>query len=240
VTEFKVRRIAGWAAAVIVLLWMAQFPLYMMGDASVSMYDGTALGQEALRLHTVIFTRVLLDLGSYVAAMVFAACLSHLIRRADPAYEWAATLVFGSMAVWVAVTLVANGLEGASALDAVGGHPDPSAARTLTMGTILIYNSSIAFAVTGLFLGAAGYATTATGVLPGWSRWIAYAGAGLCAAAVPSVYGGAVDVRGFYNAGGWGPVVIANFPPAVWIVVAAVVLLQRPQPRPGAARQARR
>ncbi|MHA7649125.1 hypothetical protein ACX9NE_05025 [Mycobacterium sp. ML4] len=232
-TELKIRRIAGWGAVAMVLLWMAQFPLYRKGDPSVSFYDGPAMAQEASRLHNVILTRVLLDLGLYVAAMVFAAALSHLIRRADPAYEWAATLVFGSMAVWVGVTLVANGLEGASALDALGGNPDPSAARTLTMGTILIYNSSIAFAITGLFLGAAGYATASTGVLPRWSRWVAYTGAVLCAAGVPSMYGGAVDVTSFYNPGGWGPVVIANFPPAIWIVLAAVVLLRAPQPAPG-------
>ncbi len=228
-TELKVRRIAGWGAVAMILLWMAQFPLYMMGDASISIYDGAAMGRQALRLHNVIFTRVLLDLGLYVAAMVFAAGLSHLIRRADPAYEWAATLVFGSMAVWVGVTLVANGLEGASALDALGRNPDPSTARTLAVSTILIYNSSIAFALTGLFLGAAGYATAATGILPRWSRWIAYAGAVLCAAAVPSMYSGAVNVTSFYNAGGWGAAVIANFPPAVWIVFAAVVLLRGPQ-----------
>jgi hypothetical protein len=64
------------------------------------------------------------------------------------------------------VTLVANGLEGAAVLDTLGGRGNPSAVRALKEGTLLIYNGSIAFAITGLFLGAAGYPTFATGVLP--------------------------------------------------------------------------
>jgi hypothetical protein len=179
------------------------------------------------RIHNVVLTRVLLDLGLYVAAMLFAATFSQLIRRARPDYDWVGTLVFGAMAVWVGVTLVANGLEGAAALDTLGSKADPSAVRALTEGYLLIYNGSIAFAITGLFLGAAGYATFATGVLPRWTGWIAYIGTALCAASVPAMYGGPVNFSGFYNAGGWGPVVIANFPPAVWFVAASVSMLRR-------------
>jgi hypothetical protein len=179
------------------------------------------------RIHNVVLTRVLLDLGLYVAAMLFAATFSQLIRRARPDYDWVGTLVFGAMAVWVGVTLVANGLEGAAALDTLGSKADPSAVRALTEGYLLIYNGSIAFAITGLFLGAAGYATFATGVLPRWTGWIAYIGTALCAASVPAMYGGPVSFSGFYNAGGWGPVVIANFPPTVWFVAASVSMLRR-------------
>ncbi len=138
------------------------------------------------------------------------------------------------MVVWLAVTLVANGLEGGAALDTLGGRADPSVVRALTQGYILIYNGSIAFAITGLFLGAAGYATFATGVLPRWTGWIAYAGAALCAVAVPAMYGGPVDVAGFYNAGGWGPTIIANFPPAIWFLSASIWML-RGRPGPSAA-----
>jgi hypothetical protein len=44
-----------------------------------------------------------------------------------------------------------------------------------------------------MFLGAAGYATLATGVLPRWTGWVAYVGAVLCAMCVPAVYVGPVD-----------------------------------------------
>lgn len=229
------RRLTGWAAVGMVVFWAAQFPLYMAQDPSVGMYDGAGGAAEAWRIRNIIFTRILLNLGLYAAAMVFAAGLGHLISRADPRYGWAGSLVLASMAVWVGVTLVANGLEGGLALDAMAPDPDPSVNRALTMGYILIYNSSIAFAITGLFLGAAGWAAAVTGVLPRWTRWVAYVGVLLCAAAVPSMYGGPLDPTGFYNAAGWGPVVIANLPPAVWVVFAAVLLLRNPAPAPAPA-----
>ncbi len=218
------------------VFWAAQFPLYFAQDPSVSLYDGAAGAAEAYRIRNIIFTRVLLDLCLYVAAMVFAAGLGDLIRRADPGYGWAGSLVVAAMAVWVGVTLVANGMEGGLALDALAPAPDPSVNRALTMGYMLIYNSSIAFAITGLFLGAAGWAAAATGVLPSWTRWIAYIGVLLCAAAVPSMYGGALDFSGFYNAAGWGPVIIANLPPALWFALTAVLLLRGPAPVPAGRR----
>jgi hypothetical protein len=76
--------------------------------------------------------------------------------------------------VWLGVTLVADGLEGGAVLDTLRGGADPSVVRALVQGTILIYNGSIAFAITGLFLGAAGWATFDSGVLPRWTGWIAF------------------------------------------------------------------
>ncbi|WP_157357037.1 hypothetical protein [Arthrobacter sp. U41] len=49
---------------------------------------------------------------------------------------------------------------------------------------------------------------------------------------MPSMYGGPLDRGGFYNAAGWGPVIIANPPPALWVVIAAVLLLRRPATPP--------
>ena len=224
--DLKTRRVCGWFGLAFVVLALAQFPLYLQGDASVSIYDGTALASDLARIHTVVFLRILLDMGLYVAAMVFAAAFGHLIGRSRPEYGWAGTLVFGAMAVWVGVTLVANGMEGGAALDTLNGNADPSVARTLLEGNLLIYNGSIAFVVTGLFLGAAGYATFVTGLLPRWTGWLAYIGAVLCALCVPAMFGGAVDTKAFYNAGGWGPVIIANFPYAVWIVAVSLYMIR--------------
>jgi hypothetical protein len=44
----------------------------------------------------------------------------------------------------VAVTIVADGLEGGAVLDTLNGNPDPSAVRALIAGTLLIYNGSTA------------------------------------------------------------------------------------------------
>ena len=206
----------------------------MQGDASVSIYNGAALARDVARIHNIVFARILLDMGVYVSAMVFAATFSHLIKRARPEYGWLASLVFGAMAVWIGVTLVANGLEGGAALDTLRGDADSSAVRALMEGTLLIYNGSIAFVITALFLGAAGCASFVTGILPRWTAWIALLGAVLCVLCIPALYGGAVDYAGFYNAGGWGPVIIANFPSAVWFVVASIsmIRIRKPLGRP--------
>jgi hypothetical protein len=150
-------------------------------------------------------------------------------------------LVFGSFAVWIGVTLVANGLEGAAVLDTLGGRGgDPSAVRALKEGTLLIYNGSIAFVITGLFLGSAGYATLATGVLPRWTGWLAYVGMALCALSSPAMYGAPVDWTHVYNTGGWGPTLMANFPPALWFIAASVSLLRKQSARPMLAENGQR
>ncbi len=224
--DLKIFHCTGAFGVASVVLWLAQFPLYMMGSPP-SVYDGTAFGQHLLSIKNTAFTRILLDQGVYVTMMVFAAGFRHLIRQARPDHEWVGTLVFGAALVWLAVTLVADGLEGGAALDALSGNADSSAVRALIEGTLLIYNGSTAFVITGLFLASAGYATFATGVLPRWTGVVAYVGAALCVACVPAMYGGAVDYSGFYNAGGWGPAVIANFPPAIWFLVASILMIRK-------------
>jgi len=41
------------------------------------------------------------------------------------------------------------------------------------------------------------------------------------------MYGGPVDYTGFYNAGGWGPAIVANFPPMIWFLAVSVMLIRR-------------
>jgi hypothetical protein len=78
-----------------------------------------------------------------------------------------------------------------------------------------------------MFPAAAGYATFSTGVLPQWTGWVAYIGAALSVACIPAMYCGAVNSSGFYNAGGWGPAIIANFPPAIWFLIVSVLMIRR-------------
>jgi hypothetical protein len=219
-------RVTGLAAIACVALSWAQFPLWMLGSPP-SVYDGAAFARHLSSIKNVVFTRILLDIGIYVALMIFGAGFRHLVREARAECEWVGTLVFGAAAVWIGVTLVADGLEGGAALDALSGAADPSGVRALVEGTLLIYNGSIAFAITGLFLGAAGYATFASGVLPRWTAWLAYVGTGLCALCIPAMYGGPVSYSGFYNAGGWGPAIVANFPPLIWLLVVGIVMLRK-------------
>jgi hypothetical protein len=226
-TDLEMRRLTGIFALASVGLWLPIFPLYMLGDPSVSLYDGTAVARDFFRIRYVVFARILLGLALYVTLLVFAVGLRDLIRRANMQYEWVGALIVAAMAVWLGVTLVANGLEGGIVLDTLNGDADPSAARALTMGYLLIYNGSIAFVMTATFLGAAGYATFATGILPRWTGWLACAAALLCVACIPAMFAGAVNPSGFYNAGGWGAALIANFPPLLWFLSVGILLVRR-------------
>lgn len=107
------------------------------------------------------------------------------------------------------------------------GTTDPSAVRAFVMGTLLIYNGSIAFALTGLFMASAGYAILATGAPPKWTGWVACASAILCLVAIPSMYVGAVDTNGFYNVAGWGPAIVANVLPLIWFFIASISMIRK-------------
>jgi len=226
-TDAALRKLTGLAALASVGVWLAIFPLYTMADPAVSLYNGASIAEDLFRLRHIVFTRILLGLVLYITLMIFAVGLRELVRRASPTHEWLGTLSFGAMAVWVGVTLVANGLEGGAALDARGGHGDPAVARALTMGYLLIYNSSIAFVMTAFYMGTAAYATLATGILPRWTGWLAWVSVVLCVLAIPTMYVGPVDPAGFYNAGGWGAALIANVPPVLWFLAVGVTLVRR-------------
>lgn len=109
----------------------------------------------------------------------------------------------------------------------MSARPDPSVIRALIPGTFLIYNGATAFVMTALFLGAAGFATLVTRALPTWTGWLALIAAVSCIPCVPAMYGGPVDYQAFYNPGGFGPAVIANFPPLVCLLAVSVILVSR-------------
>ena len=64
---------------------------------------------------------------------------------------------------------------------------------------MLIYNGSIAFAITGLFLVSAAWATLDSGVLPRWTGWLAHIAAASCLISVPAMFTGPIDGKGFYG-----------------------------------------
>lgn len=117
------RRTGVFGLAVVALSW-AQFPLYSMTGAPPA-YNGSALAESFQVSSNVVFARILLDLGLYVVLMVFAARFAHLVMKARAGLEWLGMLIFGSAAVWIGVTLVANGLEGAQPLTPWAAMPTP-------------------------------------------------------------------------------------------------------------------
>ena len=172
VTDSSIARITGMFGVACVLLSWAQFPLWVIGGAP-PFCDSEALARHLYDLRTTAFIRILMDQGIYVSMMIFAAGFRHLVRRARPESDWLGLLALVSAAVWLAVTLAADGLMGGAVLATLQGASDVSAALPLVFGTLLIHNGSIAFAITGLFMAAAGWATLDSGVLPRWTGWIA-------------------------------------------------------------------
>ena len=51
----------------------------------------------------------------------------------------------------------------------------------------------------------------------------------LCLVCIPAMYVGPVDPTRFYNAGGWGAAIIANFPPFLWFLVVGILLTWKRQ-----------
>ena len=138
-----------------VLLSWAQFPLWVIGGAP-PFYNSEALARHLYNIRTTAVIRILMDQGIYVSMMIFAAGFRHLVRRVRPESDWLGLLALVSAAVWLAVTLAADGLMGGAVLATLQGTSDVSAALPLVFGTLLIYNGSIAFAITGLFMARSG------------------------------------------------------------------------------------
>jgi hypothetical protein len=59
----RMRRFTGIFALASVLLWLAIFPLYTLGEPSISLYDGAGVARDLFRIHYVVFARILLGMG---------------------------------------------------------------------------------------------------------------------------------------------------------------------------------
>ena len=225
--DLKVFRWTGWFGLAGVIFLAIEIPLWILPGTPPPISDAVAHAQYLADIRVIALTRVLLDMLMYMSLMVFFAGFRHLIIKTRAEYEWVGTLAFGAGVVWWAVSLVADGLEGGAVLDTLGGNADPCAVRALVEGTILIYNNSIAFAVTALFMASAGFAILATGALSRWIGWLAWVSTILCLLAIPSMYAEVVDPSGFYNALGWGPTIVANVPPLIWFLSASIAMIRK-------------
>lgn len=226
-SDLKIVHRAGWFGLVAFAVFFLELVLRTVPGSPPPFSDPAAHAQFLAGIRGIALTWVLLDMAMYVCLMVFWAGLRHLIVKARAEYEWAATLALVAGGVWWAVSLVADGLEGAAVLSSIPGRADPMVVRALREGTLLIYNGAIAFATTGLFMGAAGYAILGSGALPRWMGWFALGSAALCAISIPAMYADVVDPTAFYNAAGWGPMIAANIPPLLWFVTVAVAMVRK-------------
>jgi hypothetical protein len=224
-------RRTGWFGLLGVIFFACELPLWVIPGTPPAISDAVGHSQFLASIRVIAMTRILCDMGMYASLMVFFAGFRHLIIRKNPEDEWVGTLALVAGAVWWAVSLVADGLEGGAVLDTLGMTTDPTVVRGLVEATLLIYNGSIAFTVTALFMGSAGYAILASGALSKWIGWFACVSAILCIAAIPSMYSSILDYNGFYNVAGWGPVIIANVPPLLWFLATSISMIRLPTRR---------
>ncbi len=222
--DLKVRRWTGAFGLAVVVLLLIEFPLRVALGVPPLLQDAARYADFVSRTNGFKLSIILIDMFMMACILVFLAGFRHLIRKAREDAEWVATLIFGTGLVLVAITLVADSMEGGTALDTVAGRADPTAITALTEGYLLLFGS-IGCILFALLSAAAGYATLLTSVLPRWTGWLSYAVAILNLAAIPSIYGG-TDAAGFYTAAGWGVAVIATFPWLIWALIVSILLIR--------------
>lgn len=221
----NVSRWAGAFGVAGVVVFFVAMPLYFVGpqpaarlEETVPFSDSVARASTTLLLRTTIADPLIM-----ACLLVFLAGFRQLVRQARADHEWVGTLVFGAGLVLIALELVGDGLQGAAALD-TSVKADPSVVRAL-YGASFVFYGAIGLTMSALLLAAAGYATIATGVLPRWTGWIAYAAAAVNLVAAPSVFGG-TDYTGFYTASGY-VTFIGQAAMFIWFTVATVAMLVR-------------
>jgi Na+/phosphate symporter len=221
--DLKVRRWAGAFGVAGFVLFLVALPLYFVGpQPMVRLEDTVQFSDSVTRASTFILTRATLaDPLIMACLLVFLAGFRHLIRQARSDYEWVGTLVFGSGLVVITLELAGDALQGGAALDTFV-KADPTVVRGLMEGSFVFYGA-IGLVMSALLLASAGYAILATGVLPRWIGWVAYACAIVNLVAAPSIFGG-TDYTGFYTASGY-VTFIAQGAMVIWFLIASVSMI---------------
>lgn len=201
-TEAAVRRLTGAAGIAAAAALIIEVPLYFV-------YSGPPPD-------TNVLARLLIGIFALVFLIVFVTTFRELVKRVNPAYEWAASLAYSAGLVYATITLVSMGLE-AGAVIATDHSIDP----TITVnGTYILYGS-ISRLLLALFLAATGYTIARTNLLPRWTTRSAYALAAINLAFVPSLFFGNTPAD-FYAANGWGTTASMGALLSYWLLVLGV------------------
>lgn len=175
-----------------------------------------------------VFTRELINLMVLTLFLVFFACLSHLIREADVASGWLASIVFGAGLLYIAVGMVATAHETGVVYGSSGRLLDPTTDGPLADANILMHGS-IKRLLTAVALVATARAVQRTQILPHWVASSAYVVALCNLLFVPSLFFGH-DVTKFYSAVGWGNSALVGSFLGYWSLAAGIAALRK---RPG-------
>lgn len=225
-SEKKVLRWTGVFGIAAFGLILAAQPLYFVSpQPAARLEDAVQFSDSVSKASALILTRATLaDPLIMACLLVFLAGFRHLIQQVRPDYSWVAALVFGAGLVVATLELVGDALQGAAALDTLSGNADPSAVRGLWEASFVFYGA-IGLIMSALLLASAGYAILATGALPRWTGWLAFAAALVNLAAAPSIFWG-TDYTGFYTASGY-VTFIGQGAMLIWFFIASVSMLVR-------------
>ncbi len=183
-TETTARRLTGAAGIASAVALIVEVPLYFV-------YSGPPPDANVL-------ARLLIGIIALVFLIVFMTSFRDLVKRVNPAYEWAASLAYSTGLVYATIVLVSMGLE-AGAVIATDHSIDPTIDVN---GTYILYGS-ISRLLLAFFLAATGYTIARTNLLPRWTARSAYVLAAINLAFVPSLFFGN-NPANFYAANGWG------------------------------------
>ena len=209
--NLQAQRVMGIFGLMVGLGVMLTIPLYFI-------YPGAPPAWNVL-------TRDLLNLLVLASMLIFFACFSHLIRRADATLDWLASIFYGAAILFLAVAFVSIANEAGVVFGDPSGTLDPTIDGVLAQANILMHGS-IRRLLTVVMLVPAGYAVLRTRMLPGWVGWSAYVIAACNLVFVPSLYFG-TDVTKFYSAIGWGnSAFVASFL-GYWILAVGIASLRR-------------
>jgi hypothetical protein len=218
----QVRRVTGLCGVLIGLGVTLSVPLYFT-------YSGPPPASNVL-------TRDLINLVVMALFIVFVAGFSHVLRRADAANEWVASVVYGAGMLFIGVSLVSVAHEAGVVFGAPDGTLDPTTDGPLAEANILIHGS-IKRMLTAVMLFAAGYAVLRGSAFPRWVGWTAHLVALINLTFVPSLFFGR-DVTKFYSAHGWGNSALAGCLIGYWMLAVGIVLLRKVRSEHIAAAQA--
>ena len=205
------RRLIGLAGVAIFATAVSVVPLYFIYPGPPPVW--------------MVLTRGLINVVSCILLLVFIVGISHLIRRADAAHDWIASLASGVGLTFVTLLFVAISLEVGGVLRAPDRTVDPTIDGPLAAGATMFYGS-IGRALTCVYLIVVGYAIRRTRIVPGWIARFAYLIAAINLAFVPSLFFGA-DATRFYSAIGWGNTALVASLISWWTMATGAALLRR-------------
>lgn len=201
-TEIFARRLTGVAGIAAAVAFIVEVPLYFV-------YSGPPPDGNVL-------SRLLIGIIALACLVVFVTALRELVKKANPAYEWAASMAFAAGLVYATITLVSSGLE-AGAVIAADHTIDPTIEVS---GTYILYGS-ISRLMLALFLTAVGFVVLRTNLLPRWTGRSAYVLAGINLAFVPSLFFGNTPAH-FYAANGWGTTALMGAIFSYWLLALSI------------------